>query len=106
MDHSLGLGHRRLSIIDLSEGANQPMQAGRGEHVIAYNGEIYNFKELRARLQKKRVKFSTESDTEVLLKSFGEPGDRCCSSVEWNVRVRLLGKKGQDFDSGPRPLWN
>lgn len=60
-------GHRRLSIVDLDSRANQPLVSSCGDYVIAFNGEIYNYKELRADLQKAGVTFRTESDTEVIL---------------------------------------
>ena len=59
-------GHNRLSIIDLSKEANQPFVSNCGRYVIVFNGEIYNFKELKKELEKK-YKFRTNSDTEVLL---------------------------------------
>lgn len=62
----IGLGHRRLSIIDLGGGA-QPMEAEDGRVVVSFNGEIYNFAELRGELEAKGARFRTSSDTEVLL---------------------------------------
>jgi asparagine synthase (glutamine-hydrolysing) len=67
------LGHRRLSIIDLTERGAQPMQYG-GRFWITYNGELYNFRALRSELQAKGYKFSSDSDTEVLLAMFAEHG--------------------------------
>ncbi len=64
----LGLGHRRLSILDLSPLGHQPMVTDR--FVIVYNGEIYNFKEIRHQLEAEGIQFKTHSDTEVLLKGF------------------------------------
>ena len=66
----VGFGHRRLKIIDLSEKAHQPMHSDCGRYVIVFNGEIYNFKELRQELEHKGYTFRSYSDTEVLLKSF------------------------------------
>jgi asparagine synthase (glutamine-hydrolysing) len=66
------LGHRRLSIIDLSETANQPMFSANGRYVMVYNGEIYNFNELRAKLPDHYWK--THSDTEVILELFAKYG--------------------------------
>ena len=73
-DGRVGLGHRRLSIIDLSEAANQPMALDGGRVRITYNGEIYNFRALRSRLQAEGRVFETESDTEVLLHLYDRDG--------------------------------
>lgn len=64
------LGHRRLSILDLSQAGHQPMQNDNGQMTIVYNGEIYNFKTLRDELIKNGFKFSSESDTEVIIKAY------------------------------------
>ena len=68
-DENFGVAHRRLSIIDLSADANQPMKSDDNRFVIAYNGELFNFLELRDELEKKGFYFRTHSDTEVVLKS-------------------------------------
>lgn len=64
------LGNRRLSILDLSPAGHQPMQSDNGQITIAYNGEIYNFKILRDELIKNGFQFSSESDTEVIIKAY------------------------------------
>ena len=69
-EHGLALGHRRLSILDLSERANQPMGLPDGSAWISYNGEIYNFRELARELEKDGVALRTTSDTEVLLEGY------------------------------------
>jgi asparagine synthase (glutamine-hydrolysing) len=69
------LGFRRLSIIDLSAQANQPMSTEDGRYTIVYNGEVYNFMELRAKLEAAGHVFRTSCDTEVLLRGFAEYGD-------------------------------
>ena len=72
----ISLGHRRLSIIDLDERANQPMLSDDNRYVIVFNGEIYNFRELRKQLESEGEKFRTEGDTEVLLKLFIRDGEK------------------------------
>jgi asparagine synthase (glutamine-hydrolysing) len=74
------LGHRRLSIIDLSSTANQPMRSADGRYVVVYNGEVYNFNELRAQLPS--VQWKTHSDTEVILELFAAYGP--CSFASLN----------------------
>lgn len=69
-----GLGHTRLSIIDLSPGGHQPMRSKDGRYVIVYNGEIFNYRELRSELQATGNVFETESDTEVLLALWNRSG--------------------------------
>ena len=66
------LGHRRLSILDLSDSANQPMLSDDGKTALVFNGEIYNFMELRRKLESKGRRFRTRSDTEVLLELYLE----------------------------------
>src|SRR5262249_19618863 len=66
-DERIGLGHRRLSIIDLSDRAAQPMQSADGKYVIVFNGEIYNYAALRTELEAKGRVFRSGSDTESLL---------------------------------------
>jgi asparagine synthase (glutamine-hydrolysing) len=73
-DGSLGLGHRRLAIIDLSAAGHQPMATEDGRYVISYNGEIYNFAELRTELEANGWLFHSRTDTEVALKSFAAWG--------------------------------
>ncbi len=74
MDGPLGFGHRRLAIIDLTAAAAQPMLSGEGRYAIVYNGELYNFREIKAELEIKGHKFRSASDTEVVLEAFAEWG--------------------------------
>src|SRR5690348_8573269 len=69
------LGHRRLAIVDLDARATQPMAWADGRYRIVFNGEIYNFRQLRKTLEGEGVVFSTESDTEVLLALFVREGE-------------------------------
>lgn len=80
-DSCTGLGHRRLSIIDLSPGGHQPMRDESGKLTIVFNGEIYNFRELRDTLRARGSSFRTDSDTEVLLAAYREWGTDCLAHV-------------------------
>jgi asparagine synthase (glutamine-hydrolysing) len=74
IDKNIAIGHRRLSVLDLSQAGRQPMQSLDGRYVISYNGEIYNFLDLRERLQELGYYFRSRTDTEVVLYSFSEWG--------------------------------
>ncbi len=78
---NVGLGHRRLKILDLTEAAAQPMVGGSG-CVLTFNGEIYNFAELRAGLQARGATFRSTGDTEVLLKLYEEEGPACVAKLD------------------------
>jgi len=91
------LGHRRLSILDLSAAGHQPMQTDDGELVIVYNGEIYNFVELRQQLQSAGYRFHTGTDTEVILRACQRWGVDFLARLEgmfalalWNTRTSEL----------------
>ena len=73
----VSLGHRRLSILDLSKAGHQPMSSGDGRFTIVHNGEIYNFMEIRKDLESKGYRFKSGSDTEVILYSYEEWGRAC-----------------------------
>ena len=72
MYNNIGMGHTRLSIIDLSNKGNQPMLSNNGKSIISYNGEIYNFKELSQML--KNIKLKSNTDTEVILEFYTQFG--------------------------------
>ena len=78
-DHMVSLGHVRLSIIDLSEKGHQPMEYEQGDRkaIITYNGEIYNFIDIRKDLEKKGYSFKSKTDTEVILAAYLEWGTHC-----------------------------
>lgn len=93
---NIALAHRRLSIIDLSDFASQPMYSADGNLVIVYNGELYNFKELKERL-KSYYNFKTQSDTEVILAAFKTWGPDCLKEFNgifafaiWNTETKKL----------------
>ncbi len=83
LNDTIGLGHRRLSIIDTAHVANQPMYSESKRYVIVFNGEIFNYKELKKELLDKGITFQTESDTEVLLHYYILEKEKCLD--------RLLG---------------
>lgn len=75
------LGHRRLSIIDLSQAGHQPMTDETGRYTLVFNGEIFNFMELRNELESGGIRFSSRSDSEVLLRSYILHGERCLEKL-------------------------
>ncbi|WP_066425247.1 asparagine synthase (glutamine-hydrolyzing) [Anabaena sp. 4-3] len=77
VDNCLALGHRRLAIIDLSPAGHQPMSTQDGRFIVSYNGEIYNFNELRIELESLGYQFRSRTDTEVLLYAYAKWGDKC-----------------------------
>lgn len=76
-NNKLGFGHARLSILDTTADANQPMSDNSGRFTIVFNGEIFNFKELKLILEKEGVLFKTSSDTEVILEMFVKYKEKC-----------------------------
>ena len=88
-DEHATLGHRRLSIIDLSGAAAQPMLSADGRLAISYNGEIYNFREVRTELESKGHVFRTESDTEVILAAWRQWGPDCLERLNGMFALAL-----------------
>lgn len=110
IDYPVCLGHRRLSIIDLSKEASQPMFNEDRSLVIVYNGEIYNYLELIPDLKNKGHKFKSKSDTEVILHSYEEYGDDCISKfngmwafVIYDFRKKILFASRDRF--GVKPVY-
>jgi asparagine synthase (glutamine-hydrolysing) len=106
----IALGHRRLSIIDVSEAANQPMVSTDGALQIVFNGEIYNYIELRDELTQRGSVFRTKSDTEVLLEAFRVWGEEALLRLNgmfafliWDVRLRRMFVARDRF--GEKPLF-
>ena len=95
IDRSVGLGHRRLAIVDLSPAGAQPMQTPASEIVVTFNGEIYNFQEKRAELEAKGYVFRSRSDTEVLLALYEHYGTRCLEHLRGMFAFAIYDKKKQ-----------
>lgn len=97
VSESISLGHRRLSIIDLSEQARQPMTNEDGSVIVVYNGEIYNFQDVREELVRKGHRFESRSDTEVIVHAYEEYGLDCVHHLRgmfawalWDARKKRL----------------
>ena len=96
-NREMGLVHQRLSILDLDPRSHQPFFSSDGQYVMVFNGEIYNFKELRHQLESSGSSFKTNSDTEVLLEMFVQKGEDCLQELNgmfafavWNRKSRSL----------------
>jgi asparagine synthase (glutamine-hydrolysing) len=104
------LGHRRLAILDLDARSNQPMVSSDGDHHIVFNGEIYNFRELKSQLEAEGIAFRTTSDTEVLLALYAREGERMLPRLRgmftlaiWDARSRELFLARDPY--GIKPLY-
>lgn len=109
-DGRVGLGHRRLSIIDLSESGAQPMSNADGTLVVTFNGEIYNYRVLRTRLEEQGYRFRTSSDTEVLVHLYAEKGEAMVEDLRgmyafaiWDARRQGLFLARDPY--GIKPLY-
>jgi asparagine synthase (glutamine-hydrolysing) len=108
--HGVGLGNRRLAIIDLTAGGHQPMTNEDGSVWIAYNGELYNYRELRRDLLARGHRFRSASDTEVIVHAYEEWGEDCVQRLDgmfavaiWDAkRGRLLAARDR---FGVKPLY-
>jgi asparagine synthase (glutamine-hydrolysing) len=109
-DGPFAVGHRRLSIIDLTENASQPMRSQDDRYILAYNGEIYNFRELRRELEALGHGFRSTSDTEVLLEAWRAWGPDCLNRFNgmfafaiWDAKERTLSLARDRY--GIKPLY-
>ncbi len=109
-DACLGLGHRRLSILDRTANGDQPMHSLEGRYTVVYNGEIYNFLELRDELETFGYRFRTTTDTEVIAAAYDRWGDACelrfngmWAFALWDARARTLVLSRDRF--GVKPLY-
>lgn len=109
-DENIALGHRRLSIIDVSDAGNQPLYSEDGSLVLVFNGEIYNYKSIREELIKKGCHFSTQTDSEVLIYGYREYGEKLLDKLRGMFAFVIWDKKkktifgARDF-FGIKPLY-
>ncbi|MFN4165306.1 MAG: asparagine synthase (glutamine-hydrolyzing) [Ferrovibrio sp.] len=104
------LGHTRLSVLDLSAAGHQPMESPDGRYVISFNGEIYNFRALRAQLEKTGYRFHTGTDTEVLLAGFAQVGVGVFRVVDGMFAVAIYDRETRCLTlardrAGEKPLY-
>ncbi len=107
---TLALGHRRLSIIDVSANGHQPMKSADENVVICFNGEIYNYEEIRTELVKAGIAFKTHSDTEVIIEAYNKWGIKCIDKFIGMFTFLLLDKKQNSLyavrdRAGVKPLY-
>jgi asparagine synthase (glutamine-hydrolysing) len=93
----VGLGHRRLSVLDLSDAGRQPMSSEDGTVHIVYNGEVYNFREIREILEKKGHGFQSTTDTEVILKSYIQWGIECLQRFVGMFSLAIWDSRKQEL---------
>jgi len=93
MDAFIGLGHRRLSIIDLSESANQPMHSADNRYVMVYNGETYNYREIATELKQNfKTNFRTSSDSEIILEAYARYGPDFVQKLNGMFAIAIYDK--------------
>ncbi|MFH0928377.1 MAG: asparagine synthase (glutamine-hydrolyzing), partial [bacterium] len=96
-DHTIALGHRRLSILDLSPLGHQPMLSSDGKKTITFNGEIYNFHEIRKELEAQGVRFKTQTDTEVILAAYEKWGVACLNKFRGMWAFAIWDEEKQEL---------
>ena len=104
------LGHRRLSILDVSSAGHQPFFSQNGRFALTYNGEIYNFGALKKELEAKSYRFTTDCDTEVLANAFQEYGIECLSKLNGMFAFAVWDKQEKSLTlardrAGIKPLY-
>jgi len=97
IDSFIGLGHRRLAIIDLSPAGHQPMSTEDGNYIITYNGEVYNFQALRIELEGLGHKFRSKTDTEVVLHAYVQWGAECLKRFNGMFALAIWDKTRQEI---------
>jgi len=97
VDGPVGLGHRRLAIIDLTEAGAQPMSTEDGRLTLTYNGEVYNFRELRGELEALGHKFFSRTDTEVVLKAYAQWGPDCLDRFNGMFALAIWDKSAREL---------
>ncbi|MDB0003340.1 asparagine synthase (glutamine-hydrolyzing) [Alphaproteobacteria bacterium] len=97
IDKFIGFGHTRLSILDLSANGKQPMQSSNNRYVITYNGEVYNFLDIKKELINRGYIFKSHSDTEVVLNSWLEWGENCINKFNGMFAFAIWDKKEEEF---------
>ena len=110
IERNIGIGHRRLAIIDLTSAGKQPMVCPNNRYVLSYNGEIYNFLELRKELETLGCSFRSQSDSEIVLNSFAHWGTNCLQKfngmfafVIWDRKEKILTLARDRY--GIKPLY-
>ena len=110
LDARAGLGHRRLSIVDLSPAGHQPLRSADGSLWITFNGEIFNYVELRRRLEARGALFRSHSDTETIVQAYAADGLRCVEAFNGDFAYALWDRRRQQLvlardRMGVRPLY-
>ena len=109
LDGPVGLGHRRLAIIDRSPAGRQPMMSANGRYVLTYNGEIYNYRELRTELETAGYGFRSQTDSEVVLYALVHWGQSALLRFNGMFALALWDRKKQEFIArdryGIKPLY-
>ena len=102
-DGPVGLGHRRLAIIDLSPAGRQPMANESADLIITYNGEVYNFQELRVELQALGHQFQSRTDSEVVVHAYEQWGEKCVERFNGMFAFTIYDRRPRGADDSRRP---